>query len=246
MIALMALYRPGPLGSNMIDDFINGKHGKGKINYFLPQLEPILRETYGVILYQEQVMKIAQVLAKYTMGEADELRKAVGKKKPELMAKHNAKFVEGAIANGVEPKMAKKLFGLIDKFGGYGFNKSHSAAYAMIAYQTAYLKSHYPVEFMAALLTQDMGNQDKTIKNIAECRGNGGLRSSPRMSMRARPTFPWWRGRIRFGLAAVKNVGLKAVELVIEERDSHEPFGDLLDFCRRVNGSKVNRRVLEG
>ncbi len=245
MIALMALYRPGPLGSNMIDDFINGKHGRGKINYFLPQLEPILRETYGVILYQEQVMKIAQVLAKYTMGEADELRKAVGKKKPELMAKHSAKFVEGATANGVEPKMAKKLFGLIDKFGGYGFNKSHSAAYAMIAYQTAYLKSHYPVEFMAALLTQDMGNQDKTIKNIAECRVMG-IEILPPDVNESQADFSVVEGKIRFGLAAVKNVGLKAVELVIEERDSHEPFSDLLDFCRRVNGSKVNRRVLEG
>ncbi len=245
MIALMALYRPGPLGSNMIDDFINGKHGRGKINYFLPQLEPILKETYGVILYQEQVMKIAQVLAKYTMGEADELRKAVGKKKPELMAKHNAKFVEGATANGVEPKMAKKLFGLIDKFGGYGFNKSHSAAYAMIAYQTAYLKSHYPVEFMVALLTQDMGNQDKTIKNIAECRVMG-IEILPPDVNESQADFSVVEGKIRFGLAAVKNVGLKAVELVIEERDSHGPFGDLLDFCRRVNGSKVNRRVLEG
>jgi len=245
MIALMALYRPGPLGSNMIDDFVNGKHGRGKINYFLPQLEPILRETYGVILYQEQVMKIAQVLAKYTMGEADELRKAVGKKKPELMAKHSAKFVEGATLNGVEAKMARKLFGLIDKFGGYGFNKSHSAAYAMIAYQTAYLKSHYPVEFMAALLTQDMGNQDKTIKNIAECRTMG-LQILPPDVNESHADFSVVEGKIRFGLAAVKNVGLKAVELVIEERDSHGPFGDLLDFCRRVNGSKVNRRVLEG
>ena len=245
MIALMALYRPGPLGSNMIDDFVNGKHGNGKINYFLPQLEPILRETYGVILYQEQVMKIAQVLAKYTMGEADELRKAVGKKKPELMAKHHAKFVEGATANGVEPKMAKKLFGLIDKFGGYGFNKSHSAAYAMIAYQTAYLKSHYPVEFMAALLTQDMGNQDKTIKNIAECRTMG-IEILPPDVNESQADFSVVEGKIRFGLAAVKNVGLKAVELVIEERDSHGPFGDLIDFCRRVDGSKVNRRVLEG
>ena len=245
MVALMALYRPGPLGSNMIDDFIDGKHGKGKINYFLPQLEPILRETYGVILYQEQVMKIAQVLAKYTMGEADELRKAVGKKKPELMAKHNAKFVEGSTENGVDPKMARKLFGLIDKFGGYGFNKSHSAAYAMIAYQTAYLKSHYPVEFMAALLTQDMGNQDKTIKNIAECRVMG-IEILPPDVNESQADFSVVEGKIRFGLAAVKNVGLKAVESVIEERDGHGPFGDLLDFCRRMSGSKVNRRVLEG
>jgi len=245
MIALMALYRPGPLGSNMIDDFVNGKHGKGKINYFLPQLESILKETYGVILYQEQVMKIAQVLASYTMGEADELRKAVGKKKPEIMAKHRAKFVQGAVANGVEPEMAERLFGLIDKFGGYGFNKSHSAAYAMIAYQTAYLKAHYPVQFMAALLTQDMGNQDKTIKNIAECRAMG-IEILPPDVNESQADFSVVEGKIRFGLAAVKNVGLKAVELVNEERDRHGTFDDLLDFCRRVDGSKVNRRVLEG
>ena len=245
MIALMALYRPGPLGSNMIDDFINGKHGNGNINYFLPTLEPILKETYGVILYQEQVMKIAQVLAGYTMGEADELRKAVGKKKADLMAKHRTKFVEGAVGNGVAPQMAEKLFGLIDKFGGYGFNKSHSAAYAMIAFQTAYLKAHYPVQFMAALLTLDMGNQDKTIKNIAECRAMG-IKILPPDVNESQADFSVVDGKIRFGLAAVKNVGMKAVELVIEERDRHGPFGDLLDFCRRVDGSKVNRRVLEG
>ncbi|MFP4085312.1 MAG: DNA polymerase III subunit alpha [Desulfobacteraceae bacterium] len=245
MIALMALYRPGPLGSNMIDDFLNGKHGKKRVNYFLPQLEPILKETYGVILYQEQVMKIAQVLANYTMSEADELRKAVGKKKPEVMAKHHQRFTRGAIQNGVDGKMAEKLFGLIDKFGGYGFNKSHSAAYAMIAYQTAYLKAHYPVEFMAALLTQDMGNQDKTIKNIAECRVMG-IDILPPDVNESQADFSVVDGKIRFGLAAVKNVGLKAVELVIEERDAHGPFVDLLDFCTRVEGSKVNRRVLEG
>ena len=173
MIALVALYRPGPLGSNMVEEFISGKHGKTKINYILPQLEPILKETYGVILYQEQVMKIAQVIANYTLAEADELRKAIGKKKPEVMVKHRERFSEGSKENGVDPKTAQKLFMLIEKFGGYGFNKSHSAAYAMIAYQTAYLKAHYPVQFMAALLTQDMGNQDKTIKNIAECREMG-------------------------------------------------------------------------
>jgi DNA polymerase-3 subunit alpha len=190
-------------------------------------------------------MKIAQVLAGYTMGEADELRKAVGKKKPELMAKHRTKFVEGAVGNGVAPQMAEKLFGLIDKFGGYGFNKSHSAAYAMIAYQTAYLKAHYPVQFMAALLTQDMGNQDKTIKNIAECRAMG-IEILPPDVNESQADFSVVDGKIRFGLAAVKNVGMKAVELVGEERDRHGPFGDLLDFCRRVDGSKVNRRVLEG
>jgi len=229
----------------MIDDFINGKHGNGQIHYFLPHLEPILKETYGVILYQEQVMKIAQILAGYTMGEADELRKAVGKKKPELMARHRTKFVDGAVGNGVEQQMAEKLFGLIDKFGGYGFNKSHSAAYAMIAYQTAYLKARYPVQFMAALLTQDMGNQDKTIKNIAECRTMG-IEILPPDVNESQADFSVVDGKIRFGLAAVKNVGLKAVELVREERENHGPFADLLDFCRRVDGSKVNRRVLEG
>ncbi|HBF43194.1 MAG TPA: DNA polymerase III subunit alpha, partial [Desulfobacteraceae bacterium] len=173
IVALVALYRPGPLGSNMVNDFINGKHGKIKTKYLLPQLESILKETYGVILYQEQVMKIAQILASYTLAEADELRKAIGKKKQKVMARHKARFIEGAAKNNVDPKTAKRLFTLIDKFGGYGFNKSHSAAYAMIAYQTAYLKAHYPVQFMAALLTQDMGNQDKTIKNIAECREMG-------------------------------------------------------------------------
>ncbi len=245
LVALVALYRPGPLGSNMVDDFIDGKHGKGKIKYFLPQLEPILKETYGVILYQEQVMKIAQVLAKYTMAEADELRKAVGKKKPEVLARHRARFVDGATENDVNPKTAKTLFSLIEKFGGYGFNKSHSAAYAMIAYQTAYLKAHYPVQFMAALLTQDMGNQDKTIKNIAECREMG-IEILPPDINESQADFSVVDGKIRFGLAAVKNVGLKAVESVIEEREKHGPYHDLVEICTRLVGSKVNRRVLEG
>jgi DNA polymerase-3 subunit alpha len=245
MVALVALYRPGPLGSNMVEDFINGKHGNGKIKYFLPKLEPILKETYGVILYQEQVMKIAQVLANYTMAEADELRKAVGKKKPEVIAKHRARFIEGAEKNDVRPKTAEKLFGLIKKFGGYGFNKSHSAAYALIAYRTAYLKSHYPVQFMAALLTLDMDNQDKTIKNIAESREMG-IEILPPDVNESEADFSVVDGKIRFGLAAVKNVGLKAVEAIIEERNKNGPFRDLVEFCKRVDGSKVNKRVLEG
>jgi DNA polymerase-3 subunit alpha len=244
MIALVALYRPGPLGSNMVEEFIAGKHGKTKIKYLLPQLEPILKETYGVILYQEQVMKIAQVLANYTLAEADELRKAIGKKKVEVMAQHKARFVEGASRNRVDSKVAERLFALIDKFGGYGFNKSHSAAYAVIAYQTAFLKAHYPVQFMAALLTQDMGNQDKTIKNIAECREMG-IRILPPDLNESQPDFAVVEGGIRFGLGAVKNVGLKAVESVIEERDKGGAFTDLVDFCRRVDGTKVNRRVVE-
>ncbi|MDY6971432.1 MAG: DNA polymerase III subunit alpha [Thermodesulfobacteriota bacterium] len=245
IVALVALYRPGPLGSNMVDEFINGKHGKGKTKYFLPQLEPILKETYGVILYQEQVMKIAQVLASYTLAEADELRKAIGKKKPEVMARHSARFLKGIVDNGIDSKKAEKVFALMEKFGGYGFNKSHSAAYAMIAYQTAYLKAHYPVEFMAALLTQDMGNQDKTIKNIAECRGMG-IGILPPDINESQADFSVVEGQIRFGLAAVKNVGLKAVELIIEERERNGPFHDLVEFCERIELSKVNRRVLEG
>ena len=161
------------------------------------------------------------------------------------MAKHRARFVEGAVGNGVDPKMAEKLFALIEKFGGYGFNKSHSAAYALIAYQTAYLKAHYPVQFMAALLTQDMGNQDKTIKNIAECREMG-IEILPPDVNESQADFSVVEGKIRFGLAAVKNVGLKAVESVIEERNQDGPFRDLLEFCTRVDGSKVNRRVFEG
>jgi DNA polymerase-3 subunit alpha len=245
LVALVALYRPGPLGSNMVDEFIQGKHGIAKIKYVFPELEPILKETYGVILYQEQVMKIAQVLANYTLAEADELRKAIGKKKHEVMANHKARFLEGATKNGLDSTKAKRIFELIEKFGGYGFNKSHSVAYAMIAYQTAYLKAHFPVQFMAALLTQDMGNQDKTIKNIAECREMG-IGILPPDLNESQADFSVVKGGIRFGLAAVKNVGLKAVESIIEERDKDGPFKDLMDFCKRVDGSKVNRRVLEG
>jgi DNA polymerase III subunit alpha len=244
MIALVALYRPGPLGSNMVEEFIACKHGKTKINYFVPQLEPILKETYGVILYQEQVMKIAQVLAKYSLAEADELRKAIGKKKQDVMESHRARFMKGATQNGTQAALAQKLFALIEKFGGYGFNKSHSAAYALIAYQTAYLKAHYPVPFMTALLTQDMGNQDKTIKNIAECREMGIPILPPDLN-ESRTDFSMASEGIRFGLGAIKNVGLKAMESVIEERNQAGSFENLVDFCKRVDASRVNRRVME-
>jgi DNA polymerase-3 subunit alpha len=245
LVALVALYRPGPLGSNMVDEFIAGKHGKTRIKYPLPQIQPILKETYGVILYQEQVMKIAQILANYSLAEADELRKAIGKKKQDVLDKHRERFCERASANGVDIKTAEKLFMLIDKFGGYGFNKSHSVAYALIAYQTAYLKAHFPLQFMAALLTQDMGNQDKTIKNLAECREMG-IRIQPPDINQSQSDFSVVEGAIRFGLGAVKNVGLKAVESMIEERNRGGPFGDLVDFCKRMDGAKVNRRVIEG
>jgi DNA polymerase-3 subunit alpha len=244
LIAVMALYRPGPLGSNMVSEFIEGKKGTSAIRYPLPELEPILKETYGVILYQEQAMQIAQKVASYSRGEADELRKAIGKKKEDVMARHRTRFVEGACARKIPRKTAEELFALIEKFGGYGFNKSHSAAYAMICYQTAYLKAHFPVEFMASLLTLDMGNQDKTIKNIAECRIMG-IPILPPDINESQSSFAVVGENIRFGLGAVKNVGLKAVEGIIEERQKNGPFKDLLDFCRRVEGAKVNKRVLE-
>lgn len=245
LIAVMALYRPGPLGSNMVTEFIEGKRGTSSIRYPLPELEPILRETYGVILYQEQAMQIAQKVASYSRAEADELRKAIGKKKEDVMARHRARFIEGACARNVPKKAAQDLFDLIEKFGGYGFNKSHSAAYAMICYQTAYLKARFPVEFMASLLTLDMGNQDKTIKNIAECRSMG-IPILPPDINESQSSFAVVQDNIRFGLGAVKNVGLKAVESVIEERKRSGPFKDLVDFCKRVEGGKVNKRVLEG
>jgi len=245
LIALIALYRPGPLGSNMVDDFIKRKHGQVEIDYFHPSLEPILKETYGIILYQEQIMKIAQVLSGYSMSEADELRKAIAKKKREILDQHKERFIKGAIENGADKELAEHLFDLIEKFGGYGFNKSHSTAYAMVAYQTAYLKAHYPLEFMTALLTQDMGNQDKTIKNIAECREMG-IEILPPDINESQADFTIVGEKIRFGLAAVKNVGIKAVEAIIREREKNGPFKDLVDFCRRIDNSKVNKKVIEG
>jgi len=241
--ALVALYRPGPMGSGMVDDFVERKHGRKKVEYLLPQLEPVLKETYGVILYQEQVMKIAGVLANYTMAEADGLRKAMGKKIAEMMAKHRERFAEGALENGVDPEKAGHIFDLIEKFGGYGFNKSHSAAYALIAYQTAYLKAHFPVEFMAALLTSEMHSSDSVIKYIAECR-NHDIPVLPPDINESRKEFAVKGAQIRFGLVAVKNVGEGAIDAIIEARkDGH--FTSLFDFCERVDLRKVNKRVIE-
>jgi DNA polymerase-3 subunit alpha len=245
MVASVALYRPGPLGSNMVDDFIKRKHGQIKITFPLPQLEEILAETYGVIVYQEQVMRIAQVLANYTLAEADLLRKAISKKQPEEMARQRERFLAGTGQNRLDSNRARHVFELIEKFGGYGFNKSHSVAYAMIAYQTAYLKGHYPVQFMAALLTEDMGSQDKTIKNIAECKEMG-IPILPPDINESQVDFAVVGESIRFGLAAVKNVGTKAVEAIVHERERKGPFKSLTGFCRRVDKSKVNKRVLEG
>jgi DNA polymerase-3 subunit alpha len=244
IVASVALYRPGPLGSNMVVDFIKRKHGEIKITFPLPELEEILTETYGVIVYQEQVMRIAQVLANYTLAEADGLRKAISKKRSEELAQQKERFLEGTTRNSLNRNKAGNVFDLIEKFGGYGFNKSHSVAYAMIAYLTAYLKAHYPVQFMAALLTEDMGSQDKTIKNIAECREMS-IPILPPDINESQVDFAVVGESIRFGLAAVKNVGFKAVEAMVHDRENNGPFASLTDFCRRVDKSKVNKRVLE-
>ncbi len=244
IIALVALYRPGPLGSGMVDDFIRRKHGQNPISYELPQLEPILHDTYGVIVYQEQVMKIAQVLANYSLGEADLLRRAMGKKIASEMEEQRERFMQGTKENSIPEGKAVKIFELMMKFAEYGFNKSHSAAYALVAYQTAYLKAHYPVEFMASLLTNDRSHSDKIVKNLVECK---------EMSIEVQPPdvnesdlfFTVAGEKIRFGLAAVKNVGEAALETVIAAREEGGPFAGLFDFCDRVDLKKVNRKVIE-
>ncbi len=245
MIALVALFRPGPLQSGMVDDFIDRKHGRAKVNYPHPDLEPILRPTYGVILYQEQVMQIAQVLAGYTLGQADLLRRAMGKKLPEEMAKQKDIFVTGATARGVAAKTAEYIFDLMDKFAGYGFNKSHSAAYALIAYQTAWLKAHYPADFMASVLSADMDNTDKVVMLIDECRTMG-LEVQPPDINRCDYAFTVNGDRtILYGLGAIKGVGAAALDGILAERDANGPFTDLFDLCRRIDSRRANRRVLE-
>lgn len=244
LIALVALYRPGPLDSGMVDDFVDTKHGRKIAKYLLPQLEPILKETYGVIVYQEQVMKIANVLAGYSLGDADNLRRAMGKKIPEVMEEQREKFMLGAEEKNIPADRAKKIFDLMAKFAGYGFNKSHSAAYALIAYQTAYLKAHYPSQFMAALLSCDMNNTDKVVLYISECKEHD-IDVLPPDINESCHDFTVINDRIRFGLAAVKNVGGAALDSIIEERDTDGPYKSLGDFCKRVDSRKVNRRVIE-
>jgi len=243
IIALVALYRPGPMESGMIDDYVDRKHGRKAVEYMVPQLESILKETYGVIVYQEQVMKIAGELANYSMAEADDLRKAMGKKIPEIMADHRQRFVQGAKDNDIPGERAKTLFDLIEKFGGYGFNKSHSAAYALIAYQTAFLKAHYPVEFMASLLTSEMHSTDGVVKFIAECR-NHSIPILPPDINASDIEFTVDGSQIRFGLVAVKNVGETAIESITACR-AQQRFDSLFDFCERVDLKKVNKRVVE-
>jgi DNA polymerase-3 subunit alpha len=247
IVALVALFRPGPLQSGMVDDFINRKHGRNEapIDYLHPSLEPILKPTYGVILYQEQVMQIAQKLAGYTLGSADLLRRAMGKKKPEEMAQQRSVFISGAVARGVRERLAEHIFDLMEKFAGYGFNKSHSAAYALLAYQTAYLKAHYPAAFMAAVLSADMDHTDKVVTLIKEC-ADMELEVLPPDINASRYEFAAdGERRIRYGLGAVRGVGAGAVEGLIAERSARGPFTSLEDLCRRLDLTKVNRRVLE-
>ncbi|MDO8705707.1 MAG: DNA polymerase III subunit alpha [Sulfuricaulis sp.] len=245
IIALVALFRPGPLQSGMVDDFINRKHKRVAVKYPHPSLEPILRPTYGVILYQEQVMQIAQVLSGYTLGGADLLRRAMGKKKPEEMAQQRSVFVTGAEKRGVNPKLAADIFDLIEKFAGYGFNRSHSAAYALIAYQTAWLKAHYPAAFMAAVLSSDMDKTDKVVTMMAECRDMKLNILPPDINRCEYHFVPVDDTTILYGLGAIKGLGAAAIETIMQERHREGPFKDLFDFCRRIDLRKLNRRVIE-
>ena len=244
IIALVALYRPGPLRSGMVDEFIKRKHGKESIRYDTKALEEILKDTYGVIVYQEQVMRIASSLANFSLEDADILRRAMSKKDPKEMEMQKEKFLEGARKNRIHRSKAEKIFDQMSKFAEYGFNKSHSAAYALIAYQTAFLKARYPIEFMAALLTSEVQNAEKIVKYIAECREMGIPILPPDINESYR-NFAVIGNQIRFGLAAVKNVGDAAIDAIITEREERGKFQSLFDFCRRVDLRKVNRRVVE-
>ncbi|MDR7193119.1 DNA polymerase III subunit alpha [Luteimonas terrae] len=245
IIALAALFRPGPLGSGMDKEWVDRKHGRTDVSYPHPSLEPVLSPTYGVIVYQEQVMQIAQVLAGYSLGGADLLRRAMGKKKAEEMAKERAKFEAGSAENGVDPRVATQIFDLMEKFAEYGFNKSHSAAYALVAYQTAWLKVHYPAEFMAAVLSSDMDNTDKVTGFLTEARTMGLDVLPPDVNASAYMFEAIDPQTIRYGLGAVKGVGRGACENIVEARVHAGVFPDLLDFCRRVDSSRLNKRTLE-
>jgi len=245
IIALLALYRPGPLHSRMMDDFINRKHGKNEIEYLHPALKPILEETYGVILYQEQVMRIANSLAGFTLGEADILRRAMGKKNPQLMDEQKEKFIEGAKKRGISSSVAKRIFELMAYFAGYGFNKSHSAGYAIICYQTAYLKAHYPLEFMAALLTSEKENTDKLVLYFNECKRMGIEVLPPDINYSSSSFTTAKDNKIRFGLSAIKNVGEAAISSILKVREKEGNFISIFDFCRRIDLRVVNKRVIE-
>lgn len=249
LIALVALFRPGPLQSGMVDDFINRKHGRAELAYPHPDyqydgLQPVLAPTYGIILYQEQVMQIAQVMGGYTLGQADMLRRAMGKKKPEEMAKQRGGFIEGCANNGIDADLAGNIFDLVEKFAGYGFNKSHSAAYGLVSYQTAWLKTHYPAPFMAAVLSADMHNTDKVVILIEECRHMKLRIDTPDVNISEFKFTVNDGGRIVYGLGAIKGVGEGPVEAIVEAR-AEGPFKDLFDFCARVDLKRINKRTLE-
>jgi DNA polymerase III subunit alpha len=245
LIALVALFRPGPLQSGMVDDYIDRKHGRATVLYMHESLETILKPTYGVILYQEQVMQIAQVLSGYTLGAADMLRRAMGKKKPEEMAKQRQTFIDGATKNNVDPNVSAQIFDLMEKFAGYGFNKSHSAAYALVAYQTAWLKAHYPAAFMAAVLSSDMDSTDKVVRLIEECRNFDIDVQNPDInSCNFRFTVAD-DNKIRYGLGAIKGVGESALDVLTAERERSGAYSDLFELCCRNDGKKINKRVLE-
>lgn len=245
IIALVALFRPGPLQSGMVDDFISRKHGRSKVEYPHPELEPVLGNTYGVILYQEQVMQIAQVLANYSLGQADMLRRAMGKKKPEEMAKQREFFAEGADKRDIDKKQAEYIFDLMEKFAGYGFNKSHSAAYALLSYQTAWLKQHYPAPFMAAVLSADMQNTDKVVILIEDCRQMKLPIVLPDVNVSEFKFTVDLQNEVVYGLGAIKGLGEGPVAAIIEARQQDGPFVDLFDFCSRVDLKRVNRRALD-
>ncbi|AZC16625.1 MULTISPECIES: DNA polymerase III subunit alpha [Pseudomonas] len=250
LIALVALFRPGPLQSGMVDDFINRKHGRAELayphsDYQYEGLKPVLAPTYGIILYQEQVMQIAQVMAGYTLGGADMLRRAMGKKKPEEMAKQRGGFIEGCVANNIEADLAGNIFDLVEKFAGYGFNKSHSAAYGLVSYQTAWLKTHYPAPFMAAVLSADMHNTDKVVVLIEEVRSMKLRLDAPDVNSSDFKFTVNDDGRIVYGLGAIKGVGEGPVEAIVEARAEGGPFKDLFDFCSRVDLKRINKRTLD-
>jgi DNA polymerase-3 subunit alpha len=250
IIALVALFRPGPLQSGMVDNFIERKHGREKISYpdekwQHESLKPILEPTYGIILYQEQVMQIAQVLAGYTLGGADMLRRAMGKKKPEEMAKQRSVFKEGAERNGIDGELAMKIFDLVEKFAGYGFNKSHSAAYALVSYQTLWMKAHFPAQFMAAVMSADMDNTDKIVTLVDECNNMGLTLLPPDVNSGQYKFTVNEQQQIVYGIGAIKGVGEGPIEAIIQARETGGPFTDLFDFCARVDIKKINRRVLE-
>ncbi|GAA0856049.1 DNA polymerase III subunit alpha [Aliiglaciecola litoralis] len=250
IIALVALFRPGPLQSGMVDNFIDRKHGREEISYPDAEyqhecLQEILQPTYGIILYQEQVMQIAQAMAGYSLGGADMLRRAMGKKKPEEMAKQRSVFAEGSKNNNIDPDLATKIFDLVEKFAGYGFNKSHSAAYALVSYQTLWLKTHYPAEFMAAVMSADMDNTDKIVTLVDECNRMGITILPPDLNAGQYRFTVDEQGRIVYGIGAIKGVGEGPIEAIIAARNEHQSFSDLFEFCAKVDLKKVNKRVLE-